>query len=294
MNLELKKLPQLNTELPDYEMVCACSHAHDTAVLWKKKLLDGYQYLLKKYDCNFEEIASCTFQKKLSYDVIRMYRNICVLVNFAGGFEKGRFIKNALFITPQGNELKEFPVGMGLNAISISPQGTLWCGYDNNGSYQEFVPNISKGHSCILAAWNFFGELIYEFNCPTYDSKFGFFHDCYSIYAKNNDEIYFFYYDKFDLCQIHNFEEKNLFTFSEEHGRPFNFTIKDNFIWIHFEPFIENLKSLQCYQIYQQKLIHKEDIHLQIDGKEIKDYRLFFNEDIILIQHHSQLYLYQI
>lgn len=290
MELELQTLQSISIDLPDYKMICACSHEHNIAILYSKKIVDGYHYLLKKYDANLHEIASCEFQKKLAYDAIRMYRNICILVNYEGGYEKGRFYKNVLLITPQGIELKEFPVGMGLNAISVSAQGTLWCGYDNDGKYKEFVPNISKGNSCIIAAWNFFGELVYELDCPMYDSKFGFFHDCYSIYAPDNKDVYFFYYDKFDLCHLHALEEKELINFEGEHLRPFNFTIKDQNLWILFEPYLDDLKSLEWYQIHNNQLIHKANVPILLNKEEVKNYQLYFNEDTILIHHESMLY----
>lgn len=292
MDLQLEDLQHISLAREDYEMLCACSHEHEIAIVWLKGIDGGYHYLLKKYNEEMKEISSCEFCKKIRYDIIRMYHNICILINLAGGKEKQHFLKNALLITPSGIELKEFPVGMGLTSVSISPQGTIWCGYDNDGTYKEYSPTVSKGISCIIAAWNFLGELVYEMEYPLYDETFGFFHDCFSIYAKNNDEVYFFYYDKFDLCLLKDMKERILIPFREEHKRPFNFTIKEHRPIVYFEPYVEDMKSLEIYEMHRGTLNYTETIHILFKQEEIKEYDLYINEDTLLLKWQNHLYRY--
>lgn len=291
MELQLSNLKQLDLRIDGYEEICACSYHNNHAVVWKRVLNEQkFQYLLHIYDSDLTLIKSCDFVKEIAYDTVRMYRNICILIDTDGGILKNKYEKNALVLTLEGTILKEFPIGMGINSVSISPQGTIWCGYGIDGKYKDFLPKTQKGSCRIVAAWNFFGELVYEMDYLSYDSTFGYLADCYSIYAKDNDEVYFFYYDKYDLCLLKDMEEKKLIAFNDEHKRPFNFTIKNKTLIVYFEPYLKELKSLDLYRIENSHLHYKDSVKLMDKGNEIKDYMLFINETIVLILYNHKLY----
>lgn len=293
MDIHLEELHRIDVKEIGFDFLSACTYQDTTTIVWYRKIPNGYEYRLRKYDVSNRMISSCKFCKQIRYDVIRMYQNICILIHLKGGFEKGHCIKNALFITGDGIFLKELTIGYGIRDISISPQGTLWCSYDKDGGFQSNTSLANKCNSQIIAAWNFFGENVCEMPFPCYDENFGFFHDSYSIYAKDNNEVYFFYDDQRHICQLQNMTKRKKIIF-EKDVRPFHFISEENRFWIYFEPYIEDLKSLEVYELHEGKFIQKEQIDICSFDRKIKCYELYMNEHVLLIHHDHFIYRYDL
>lgn len=289
MDICLEELHRIDIELDNYTLLGIDSHRQLTVIAWVCKCDEGYSYRIKKYDEHHREIASCEFCKGIRYDVIRLYHNICIFVQLAGCYEKDRYRKNILMVTADGLELKEFPVGKGIRDISISPQGTLWCVYSEQGAYQPYVPTVCKNENSILAAWNFFGELVYALEIPQHEQR-QVFKDGYTICAEDNHRVYFI------TDHLHLYEIEQMQSCRQckcEIKKPCKMIIRDRQVWITYKK-EDRMDQLERYDLLENEapLIH----HMRIIDKqrETLNVHLFMTHKIIWIQHCHFLYRYEI
>lgn len=108
--------------------------------------------------------------------------------------------KNARIYNLNGDLLRDFVLGDGIQDVQIDNDGNIWTSYFDEGIFGNYGWNQPIGESG-LVCWNKDGQKVWEFE-PT--KGIGYITDCYAmnIDAKNN--TWFYYYTEFPLVKLNN------------------------------------------------------------------------------------------
>lgn len=115
-----------------------------------------------------------------------------------GYYEDGTADKNACIYDKQGNLVREFVLGDGINEVLVDGQGNIWAGYFDEGIFGNFGWNNPLGASG-LVCWDRLGNKIWEFEPK---GELGSISDCYALNLDKHDNVWLCYYTDFPLVCI--------------------------------------------------------------------------------------------
>lgn len=109
--------------------------------------------------------------------------------------ERGQDILiNGKLFDLDGVLLKEILLGDGIQSLQVSKSGTIWTSYFDEGVFGNYGWDHPIGAPGLIA-WNINGEQIF---CNSRADIC----DCYALNVISDDDIWFYYYSDFNLCNI--------------------------------------------------------------------------------------------
>ena len=129
------------------------------------------------------------------------------------------FDRNALVYSHEGEFLRSFLLGDGINKVQTTQRGIIWTGYFDEGVYGNYgwdgrTFNADTGKYCAgpkpvgrdgLLAWNAHGKTLYRFRpseAMTALEMWGI-SDCYALNVASPQDTWLYYYSDFPLVHIH-------------------------------------------------------------------------------------------
>lgn len=107
--------------------------------------------------------------------------------------------RNARRYNDNGQLIEAFTLGDGINNVQIDEQDTIWVSYFDEGIFGSFGWEQPIG-STGLVAFSMNGQKLWE------AADFGI-GDCYAKNVVSSKEVYFYYYDDFNLIELSNMKE---------------------------------------------------------------------------------------
>lgn len=109
-------------------------------------------------------------------------------------YGQDRYDRNAAVFHWNGQLVREFLLGDGINDVQVTKNGTIWTSYFDEGVFGNHGWNHPIGASGLIA-WDAHGEQLYSNH--TVDIV-----DCYALNVITDEEIWFYYYTDFMLVHI--------------------------------------------------------------------------------------------
>ena len=111
--------------------------------------------------------------------------------------------KNARIYNLEGELLRDFIAGDGIQDVQVDNEGNIWTSYFDEGILGNFGWNQPIG-SPGLICWNKDGQQIWEFE-PI--DGLDYMTDCYAMNIDADNNIWFYYYTDFPLVKLDNSKE---------------------------------------------------------------------------------------
>lgn len=105
---------------------------------------------------------------------------------------------NARIYNLNGELVREFIAGDGIEDVKVDLQGNIWTSYFDEGIFGNYGWHDPIGYSGLIC-WNDKGEKIWEFEAPD-----GLEHmaDCYAMNIDSDNNTWFYYYTEFPLVKL--------------------------------------------------------------------------------------------
>jgi hypothetical protein len=122
-------------------------------------------------------------------------------------FTDGTVEMNATIIyIADGSRIRQMTLGDGINAVNVTPNGVIWCGFMDEGIFGNYGWGGSGGSRPLgasgLVAYNNEGSCLYEFSAPSHDGETDLkISDCYVLNAIG-EEVWICPYTDFPLIRI--------------------------------------------------------------------------------------------
>lgn len=115
---------------------------------------------------------------------------------------------NAFVFDAQGNLLRSWHVGDGIEDVQVAPNGQIWVSYFDEGVFSG-NPLSAQGLVCFDSQ----GKLPFEFlkDCPAMPEECDGMADCYALNVASNRDTWLCYYTKFPLVHLREFAFKDAF-----------------------------------------------------------------------------------
>lgn len=114
---------------------------------------------------------------------------------------------NAKVCDFDGNIIREFLLGDGIQDVQVTAEGTIWTSYFDEGVFGNFGWDDPVGASG-LVAWDENGKKKFENNAAEIA-------DCYALNVISEDEVWFYYYTDFKLANIQGGTKQPYVTFMD-------------------------------------------------------------------------------
>lgn len=101
---------------------------------------------------------------------------------------------NAKVCDVDGNTIREFLLGDGIQSVQVTENGTIWTSYFDEGVFGNYGWNNPMG-SQGLVAWDEHGNKLYEDHAADIA-------DCYALNVVNEQQVWFYYYTDFMLGSV--------------------------------------------------------------------------------------------
>ncbi|WP_051870611.1 hypothetical protein [Brevibacillus laterosporus] len=111
-------------------------------------------------------------------------------------FDPDNFELNGKIFDLDGNLIKKLLLGDGIQHVQVSPNGTIWTGFFDEGVFGNYGWADPIGASG-LVAWDQEGKQIFSNHKADIC-------DCYALNVVSDQEIWFYYYTDFHLVKIAN------------------------------------------------------------------------------------------
>ncbi|MDQ0114525.1 hypothetical protein [Paenibacillus harenae] len=126
------------------------------------------------------------------YHYVQPLQNHLLLVGARCSYYRtGKYDLNAKVYDYEGNSVREFLLGDGIQSVQVTEKGTIWTSYFDEGVFGNYGWDDPIGASGLLA-WDEHGNKIYE-------NRAADIADCYALNVVNEKEIWFYYYTDFSL-----------------------------------------------------------------------------------------------
>jgi len=109
-------------------------------------------------------------------------------------FNEDKYELNGKIFDLDGVLLKEILLGDGIQNLHVTRKGIIWTGYFDEGIFGNYGWDNPIG-SPGLIAWNLDGEQIFSNSRADIS-------DCYALNVISDNDIWFYYYSDFNLCNI--------------------------------------------------------------------------------------------
>ncbi|MCX7748205.1 MAG: hypothetical protein N2645_15165 [Clostridia bacterium] len=123
--------------------------------------------------------------------------NILLVCARSRYYGHNKYDLNGKIFDLNGNLIKEFLLGDGIQDVKVSSGGIIWTSYFDEGVFGNYGWDNPIG-SCGLRAWNQNGETVYIYN----NDGNNFICDCYALNIVSDNEVWFYYYTDFLLGKI--------------------------------------------------------------------------------------------
>ncbi|MFD1032590.1 hypothetical protein [Metaplanococcus flavidus] len=127
-------------------------------------------------------------QQPWNYHHIQLFGKDQLLLVCAGAvkYENGEADENARIFDTEGNFVRSFCLGDGIEQISATADKKIWTGYFDEGVFGNHGWDDPIGKHGLIN-WNEFGEIIYTYEQPNKH----FIMDCLALNAPSDDEVWF-------------------------------------------------------------------------------------------------------
>ncbi len=135
-------------------------------------------------------------KQKWNYNFIQSIEkdNILLVSARSNFYDNGKFDCNARVFDSDGNLLREFLLGDGIQNLYVTNENNIWTSYFDEGVFGNYgwdEPIGSNG----LRAWNSFGNELYKYpNSGSHSIS-----DCYALNVMSDEDVWFYYYTDFEL-----------------------------------------------------------------------------------------------
>ena len=139
--------------------------------------------------------------QKNHYHFIQPIENEYILLASARSryYSENDFDLNGKVFDQNGNLIREFLLGDGIQHLGVTSDNIIWTGYFDEGVFGNFGWKTPVG-ACGLRAWDKHGNTVYKY--PNVEDHF--ICDCYALNVVSDHEIWFYYYTDFLLGRIKN------------------------------------------------------------------------------------------
>lgn len=118
--------------------------------------------------------------------------NILLLGARCRYYESSGSEKNAVIVDAMGNVVNEFCLGDGIQDCIVTDTGNIITSYFDEGVFGNFGWEQPIG-SCGLIVWSQEGDIKWKAN--------NYIYDCYALNIDEHNQIWYYYYDEFDLVK---------------------------------------------------------------------------------------------
>jgi len=108
--------------------------------------------------------------------------------------------KNARIYNSNGELIRDFIAGDGIQDVKIDTKGNIWTSYFDEGIFGNYGWNNPIGVSGLIC-WDKEGEKVWEF-APT--DGLDHMSDCYAMNIDSDNNTWFYYYTEFPLVKLDN------------------------------------------------------------------------------------------
>ena len=139
-------------------------------------------------------------KQDLGFYFIQPFQDNLMIVNSRCSYNHGDPEQNAIIFDKNGNELKRFCVGDGIEWLYTRADGTFVTGYFDEGVFGNYGWDNPIGAPGVII-WDENGNRIKEASRKIYD--------CYAMNIDDSNNIWYYYYDEFKLIKDqgnHEFE----------------------------------------------------------------------------------------
>lgn len=231
----------------------------------KVREIDYFQRPVPKNDWTIRVIKNSSVKTIELKDVslipteVDLFSDGTLLIVQSRCLKKGKYIeKNAQRYHPNGQLVKEFSLGDGIENVQIDDTDTIWVSYFDEGIFGNFGWEHPMGSDGLIA-YNINGNRLWGAN------NYGIV-DCYALNVVSSKEIYFYYYyyDDFFLIQLNKIEETNRYRVKGDNSIQ-QFMFDESGMIGQIET-----NTIMRFQIKKQTIISKEKIRLTDEnGKSI-------------------------
>jgi hypothetical protein len=195
-------------------------------------------------------------------------------------FNKDKFELNGKLFDLDGVLLKEILLGDGIQNLQVSKNGTIWTGYFDEGVFGNYGWEKPIGAPGLIA-WNINGEKLFI------NSKADIC-DCYALNVISDDDIWFYYYSDFNLCNI-----------KDSQIQFFKPNVSGSSGFIKYESYFLFDKGYGKHDEYSllKTPSFKEQFSISfinMDGKKVRSSTRDFRKDKLLLIDNDDVYVVQL
>lgn len=157
----------------------------------QSKLKQSYTYkVLIVTDQNIEEVV--IWGQTFNYHYVQPLHDHLLLVGArCTNYGNEQFDLNAKVCDLDGNTIREFLLGDGIQSVQVTEKGTIWTSYFDEGVFGTYGWSDPIGSSGLLA-WDKHGNKVYENHAADIA-------DCYALNVVNDNQVWFYFYTDFEL-----------------------------------------------------------------------------------------------
>ncbi len=219
------------------------------------------------------------YNQRFNYHFVQPFQNDKLLLAGARTrfFNQDKYELNGKLFDLDGVLLKEILLGDGIQNLQVSKNGTIWTGYFDEGVFGNYGWDSPIGAAGLIA-WNINGEQIFR------NSKADIC-DCYALNVISDDDIWFYYYTDFNLCNI---KDSQIQFFNPRISGSSGFVKYDSYFLFDKgygkHDYYSLLKAGSFKEHYSIEFINK-------DGDKIESSIRDFRGDKLLLIDHAHVYL---
>ncbi len=218
---------------------------------------------------------------KMNFHMIQPIKDNILLLgarchyHVAGGPEM-----NAVIVDLQGNRIKEFCLGDGIEDCIVTKDGNIITSYFDEGIFGNYGWDKPVGH-CGLIVWTGNGEILWEASRDIYD--------CYAMNLDDHDSLWYYYYDAFDLVKTDLHEET---VYTPEISGSSGFLITSDSKKILFDGGYDKHGTFQMASFDGGNLKDYETVQLSYEGKYLLTrYFSFMRSNAVFIDSDNRLFV---
>ncbi|PRA08702.1 MULTISPECIES: hypothetical protein [unclassified Paenibacillus] len=160
-------------------------------VFVQSKLNQSYTYkVLIVTDQNIEEVV--IWGQTFNYHYVQpLHEHLLLIGARCTNYGNGQVDLNAKVCDLDGNTIREFLLGDGIQSVQVTEKGTIWTSYFDEGVFGNYGWSDPIG-SYGLLAWDEHGNKLYE-------NREADIADCYALNVVNEKQVWFYFYTDFEL-----------------------------------------------------------------------------------------------
>ncbi|RDU38715.1 hypothetical protein DRW41_03920 [Neobacillus piezotolerans] len=140
-------------------------------------------------------------KQKWNYHFIQIIDENHILLACARAelYENGEYDRNAKVFDFEGNLIREFLLGDGIQDLYVTRENKIWTSYFDEGVFGNYGWDNPIG-AYGLRAWDSDGKEIYTYR----NDDPHFISDCYALNVAGEEDVWFYFYTEFELGRYKN------------------------------------------------------------------------------------------